>query len=205
MSSREGDSSIPPWVFGFLAAPSGTSYWGVSWILLSYLLRTQGVAGAWLPNIWSIVTSPIIDLGLSQNTCVLLFATLTALSDWAGCWFQTGNIGEGSLMGSALIWLSDREPLSVVVPASAVPTFLAALAGLRVKGAPLSDDIPTANMTWPDGLGYQYGGVRGFMITEGFIGEIGAIVLLVIARHALRRWPHLTDVPAFAAEGWAIH
>jgi hypothetical protein len=54
-------------------------------------------------------------------------------------------------------------------------------------------------MTWLDGLGYRYGGVRGLMITETLAGGIGAIILLLIARHAVRCWPHLTDIHVLPA------
>jgi MFS family permease len=50
-------------------------------------------------------------------------------------------------------------------------------------------------MTWLDGLGYQYGGARGLMMTEALVGGIGAVILLLLARHAVRSWPHLTDLP----------
>jgi len=410
MSVREGDTSVPPWVFGFLAAPSGMFYWGVCGILIPFLLRKQGVpvgeisgivAIASLPNIWSFVTSPVIDLGLSRRTWALLFASLTGLSAWvairwtagsatvitatlfaggmtqvmvgsaagalmstvrpgqrgrAGGWFQAGNIGAGSLAGGGLIWLSDRVSLEVLALASAAMILLPALAVLRVQETPLprlapkalfaaffadvwlvlsarrtwlgfvffcspagtgalanlissvgpdyhasgdlvafitgpggavlmgvgsaiggwicdrvhrktcyavfgicsaacvvylwlgpataftygagyaaysfsiglnfaayaalllevlgrrergaatayavlqsSGNIPTTYMTWLDGLGYQYGGARGLMMTEALVGGIGAISLLLIARHTLRRWPHLTDVPVPSA------
>ena len=57
-----------------------------------------------------------------------------------------------------------------------------------------SGNVALLYMTWLDGLGYRYGGVRGLMITETLAGGIGAIILLLIARHAVRCWPHLTDI-----------
>ena len=59
-----------------------------------------------------------------------------------------------------------------------------------------SGNLGLVYMTWLDGLGYQWGGARGLMMTEALAGGIGALALLVLARHAVRRWPHLTDVPA---------
>ena len=85
MVSADRHPSIPPWVFGFLAAPSGIFYWGVCALLIPYMLRKQGhavggisevVAIASLPNLLSFLTSPVIDLGLRRSTWVLLFAGL---------------------------------------------------------------------------------------------------------------------------------
>jgi hypothetical protein len=59
----------------------------VSALLIPYLLRVHGVpvdriagvvAFASIPNVWAFVSSPLIDLGLSRGTWVLLGAAVTA-------------------------------------------------------------------------------------------------------------------------------
>jgi MFS family permease len=78
--------------------------------------------------------------------------------------------------------------------------------GSRARGAATgfallssSGNISLIYMTWLDGLGYRAGGAQGLMLTEALVGGTGAIVFLFIARHAIRRWPHLTDVPVAVA------
>ena len=399
-------ASIPPWIFGFLSASSGSYGWGVAALLIPYLLRQHGVpvgriaevvAIASIPNVWSFLTSPIIDLGLRRRTWVLLFSGLTAACSWAAIagsdgslrvvtavlftgtvagamagsasgalmstvepgvrgraagWSQAGNIGAGSLVGGALIWLSDRVPMPALALCAAAIIFLPSMAVLLIHETPLprlawkplfahlfgdvwlvlsarrtwlglvffcspagtgalsnlissvgpdyhasgdvvafitgaggavligsgcalggwlcdryhrktcyavfallgasaaaylwlapatsftyasgyaaysfaiglayaafsalvlevlgrrargaatgyallssSGNLPLLYMTWLDGLGYEYGGARGLMMTETLAGGFAAAVLLLLARHAVRRWPHLTDVP----------
>ena len=87
MSSTDHQVSAAPWLFGLLALPGGIAGWGVNALLLPYMLRKHGVAVdsiaavlaiASLPNVWSFLTSPVIDLGFSRRTSVLLFVALTA-------------------------------------------------------------------------------------------------------------------------------
>jgi hypothetical protein len=114
---------IPPSIFGFLAAPIGVFYWGVSALLVPYLLRRHGVpvdpiaavvAIASIPNVWSFLTSPVIDLGLRRRT-------------WLALFFFCSPAGSGALTN---------------------------------------------------------------LIT--------AVILFVVARHAIRHWPHLTGRPGLA-------
>lgn len=402
---------IPPWIFGFLAAPCGIFYWGVSALLVPYLLRRHGVsvdriatvvAVASLPNVWSFLTSPIIDLGLRRRTWILLFAALTALCAWlaisgisgslawltaliflgnvtqalinsaagalmstvqpdvrgrAGGWFQAGNVGGGSLVGGALIWLADRIPLPLLALVSVLMVFGPALVVFLIHEAPLpllapkplftamfrdvwdvlsarrtwlgllffcspagsgalnnlisgvgpdyhasgelvatvtgagaavlmgagcalggficdrvhrktcyalfglccaaftsylwlgpatavtyacgyagysfsiglcfaaysalilevlghrqrgaatgyallssSGNVCVIYMTWLDGLGYRLGGARGLMMTETLACAGASVILLLVARHAIRHWPHLTGNPVLAAQ-----
>jgi MFS family permease len=402
--------AIHPWTFGFLSAPGGIFYWGISALLVPYLLRAHGVsvdriagvaAVATLPNLWSFLTSPIIDLGLRRRTWILLFAALTALCGWlaitgiagslawltvflfagniaqcmignavgalmstvepsvrgrAGGWYQAGNIGGGSLVGGALIGLAGHIPLSLLALVAALATFGPALVVLFIHETPLphlapkplfaalfhdvwdvlrarrtwlglaffcspagtgalgnlisgvgpdyhvsgglvawltgpagsvlmgvgcavggwicdrihrktcyalfglanaasaailwlgpltpstytvglvaysftvglvyaafsslvlevlghrrrgaatgyallysSGNLGLIYMTWLDGFGYRQGGARGLMATEILAGGIGSLILLWIARHALRRWRHLTDLPGLPA------
>lgn len=79
----------PAWLFGILAVPNGVGYWGVQALLVPYLLRQHGVevdriartvAIASLPGIWGFVSSPIVDLGWTRRTWILLSYGLAALS-----------------------------------------------------------------------------------------------------------------------------
>jgi len=86
--SKPDPTGNPPWLFGFLAAPAGIYYWGVSALLIPYLLRKHGVpvnriagvvAIASIPNIWFFLWSPVVDLGLRRRTWILLSAALASL------------------------------------------------------------------------------------------------------------------------------
>jgi len=47
-------------------------------------------------------------------------------------------------------------------------------------------NVPILYMTWLDGVGYKFGAVRGLMTVDALANGLGAVVLLLIARSALR-------------------
>src|SRR5215472_1393266 len=78
----------PPWLFAPLAAPSGIASWGVSSLLVPYLLRKHGVAvdriagvpaTASIPSFCFFLWAPIVDLGLRRRTWILLIYGCAAL------------------------------------------------------------------------------------------------------------------------------
>jgi MFS transporter, PAT family, beta-lactamase induction signal transducer AmpG len=78
----------PPWLFAPLAAPSGIAYWGVSALLVPYLLRKHGVAVdriagvsaiASIPSFCFFLWAPVVDLGLRRRTWILLIYASAAL------------------------------------------------------------------------------------------------------------------------------
>src|SRR3954447_10508180 len=78
----------PPWLFGLLAIPWGTTSTGVVGLLVPYLLRKRGVpvdhiaeivAIAGIPLMWSFVAAPVVDLGLPRRIWVIFSAVVSAL------------------------------------------------------------------------------------------------------------------------------
>lgn len=78
----------PPWLFAPLAASPGIGYWGINGLLIPYLLRKHGVsvdriaeiaAIANIPIFCYFLSSPIMDLGFSRRTWILLMNGTMAL------------------------------------------------------------------------------------------------------------------------------
>jgi PAT family beta-lactamase induction signal transducer AmpG len=91
----------PPWLFGLLAMPSGIAYWGLAALLVPYLLRKHGVhvdriagvvAVASIPNMWSFVAAPIVDLGLPRRVWLMLCAAITSLLSLAAVLMSAGSL-----------------------------------------------------------------------------------------------------------------
>jgi MFS transporter, PAT family, beta-lactamase induction signal transducer AmpG len=91
----------PPWLFGLLAMPGGIAAWGLTALLIPYLLRKHGVpvdriaevvAIASVPNVWTFLAAPIVDLGRSRRFWLLLCAGLTALLGAAAILLSTGQL-----------------------------------------------------------------------------------------------------------------
>ena len=57
-----------------------------------------------------------------------------------------------------------------------------------------SGNLPIAYMTWVDGAAYKHLGVKGLMGADALANGAGAVLLLLFARFAARRW--LRDHPA---------
>jgi predicted MFS family arabinose efflux permease len=51
-----------------------------------------------------------------------------------------------------------------------------------------SGNLPIVYMTWLDGVAYKHGGARGLMGVDAACNALGAILLLVFAAFARRRW-----------------
>jgi MFS transporter, PAT family, beta-lactamase induction signal transducer AmpG len=78
----------PPWLFAPLAAPSGIASWGVTALLVPYLLRKHGVAvdriaivsaTASIPTFCFFLWAPVVDIGLRRRTWILLIYGCAAL------------------------------------------------------------------------------------------------------------------------------
>jgi MFS transporter, PAT family, beta-lactamase induction signal transducer AmpG len=91
----------PPWLFGLLTAPVGIYYWGISALLIPYLLRKHGVpvdriagvaAVATIPWVWFFLWSPVVDLGLRRRAWILLGSGLASLCGLAAILESTGSL-----------------------------------------------------------------------------------------------------------------
>ena len=92
----------PPWLIGILAVPGGVGYWGVTALLIPFLLRQHGVAVdriagvgaiATIPSVWYFVWSPVVDLGLKRRSWILLSSGLAALAGGLAILESAGSLG----------------------------------------------------------------------------------------------------------------
>ena len=58
--------------------------------------------------------------------------------------------------------------------------------GVAVDRIVATGNFPILYMTWLDGVGYKHGAVRGLMTVDALANGIGALVLLLVARSAMR-------------------
>jgi len=92
----------PPWLFGILNIPYG-AFNAVITLLIPFLLRKRGfavneianmVAIAVLPNVWYVLWSPVVDLGLRRRTWVLIAAGTSAVCAWVAIAWTSASLPE---------------------------------------------------------------------------------------------------------------
>jgi PAT family beta-lactamase induction signal transducer AmpG len=72
---------------------------------------------------------------LSSSCGALLTAMPEALRGRCGGWYQTGNIGGGTIGGGVVIWLADHTTLAILAMTIAIATVLPALSAFLIDEA----------------------------------------------------------------------